>query len=201
MSREIEIKLKAADPAAARGRLIAAGGTPVARVLETDRLLDTADRALHRADMALRLRRRASLPRGAVPAACECPSATLTFKGPRAATNFKQREEIETPIENVDEALVNLARAGLRVAVEYQKRRETWRLDECEVTLDELPAAGWFVEIEGPSEIRIDGVRRQLGLSEANVVAETYADLAVRYGRTDPDGCPRLLFCEPAAGV
>lgn len=178
MAQEIEIKLALADPEALRARLVALGGAPRERVQEDNRLFDTPGRALRNADVGLRIR--TSRPLGA--AASNLESGTLTYKGPKCGHVIRQREEIETRIEDAAAAMQILDRLGFRVLVRYEKRRETWQLGSCEVSIDELPGLGWYVEIEGPGAAAIEQMRAALGLQEAAPVADTYAALTAAHG-------------------
>jgi adenylate cyclase class IV len=54
------------------------------------------------------------------------------------------------------------------------------------VALDELPALGSFVEIEGPDDERIADVQARLGLAKQPHVARSYAQMIMdRGGRHD----------------
>ena len=63
----------------------------------------------------------------------------------------------------------------------YQKRRESWRLGECRVELDEPPRIGLFVEIEGPDEGAIHSVQAKLGLGGLKDVPTSYVGMLVAY--------------------
>jgi len=198
MGTEIEIKLRLADPAGLRERLAVCGASPTGRVLETNTLFDTPDEALRAADSALRVRRTAPLQAAErLPRADQSggpASAWLTFKGPRSGTGLRSREELETQVREADALLAILARLGLTERVIYEKRRETWRLEGCEVALDELPRLGTFVEIEGPDEQAVRELRSRLGLEHAEGLDVTYVELAVRHGVQRPDGVRELRF-------
>ncbi len=188
MKREIEAKFRIADPAPVRARLPQCGGVRLGRVHETNHILDTRDRRMRTAGCGLRVRAWRSLDGDGR------AGATLTFKGPRAAGEFKSRPEIETAVTDADGALAILARVGFHEIIRYEKRRETWRLGDCEVVLDELPRLGWFLEIEGPDADAIQSARRQLNLTDTPLADETYAHLAARHGDATADGRTLLIF-------
>jgi predicted adenylyl cyclase CyaB len=188
MAQEIEAKYRLDDPAALRARLRDCGGRRLAHVLETNRIFDTADRKLLTADCGLRLRTGRSLDDAQVIA------ATLTYKGSRAPGPQKRREEIETAVTDVSAVTVILERLGFHEVLVYEKRRETWRLDACEVCLDELPRLGWFAEIEGPRLATVDATSARLGLGAREPLRETYAELTAAHGTCDSGGARRLLF-------
>ena len=71
----------------------------------------------------------------------------------------------------------------------FQKRRESWRLGECSVELDEVPFLGMYVEIEGPDEHVVMEAREALGLAEQPIIKTAYisllADYMRKHGMTD----------------
>ena len=188
MAEEIEAKYRLDDPAGLRGRLVARGAQPVARVFESNRLFDTPDRKLQAADCGLRLRTRRA------PDGSQQVSTTLTYKGPRADDQMKIREELETVVSDPAATAAILRQLGLVEVIVYEKRRETWRLDECEVCLDELPKLGWFVEIEGSSVATIEAVASKLTLDVESLLRETYVEMAAVRGAPTGDGVRCLQF-------
>jgi len=109
--------------------------------------------------------------------------AVLTYKErPPTEAAIKQQREDETEVADADALAAILEGLGYTPALVYEKRRETWRLDEAEVVLDELPF-GWFVEIEG-EEVAIHAVERKLELDTAEVEHATYPALAQQHGTT-----------------
>jgi adenylate cyclase class 2 len=212
MGMEIEIKLRLSNPQTLRERLAACGATHAGRAYEVNTIFDTPGGSLRSADCALRVRRLRPLAVTDWPAAAstggEPPSAWLTFKGPRkvggrtagagkptrSSGRPRTREELETHVDNADTLLAILLRIGLIERVIYEKRREIWRLDGCEVALDELPVLGAFVEIEGPDERAVQAVQAKLGLERAESVDATYVELAHRHGSERSDGVRELRF-------
>ena len=80
---------------------------------------------------------------------------------------------------------------GFTPALIYEKRRKSWKLNNTEVVLDELPF-GRFMEIEGTAE-SIETVEALLSLKSSEVVDETYPALTARYG-TNVDGVIEARF-------
>jgi predicted adenylyl cyclase CyaB len=109
---------------------------------------------------------------------------------------IRSREELEIQVDDQAALLVLLDRLGFRPVLRYEKRRQTWHLAPCEVTLDELPQLGWFAEIEGPSPAAVQTTQATLGLDTADIVAETYVELTARYGRVVADGTRVLSFAD-----
>ena len=188
MSREIEIKIRLDDPGPLRTGLRELSVARHTHVLETNRIFDTPDRRLLASDCGLRIRESRPLDGGSP------LQPTLTFKGPREPGPVKSRAELETPVADAQTLADILQRLGFREVIRYEKRRETWRLGDCEVCLDELPRLGWYVEIEGPRTEAVETARRQLNLTDRPPLRETYVELAADHGDADPAGRHLLLF-------
>jgi adenylate cyclase, class 2 len=106
----------------------------------------------------------------------------LTFKQQiPTTTSAKYRREEETEVSNYAALEAILELLGCVPAVVYEKRRETWRLGDAEVTIDELPF-GWFMEIEG-SEEAIAEVERMIGMEDLIVEIATYPQLTRALGK------------------
>jgi adenylate cyclase class 2 len=174
MPTETEVKLKVEDLESVRRRLGAVGAAHVGKVMETNRIFDSADRSLHRAGKALRVR-------SSVGIGSNESTHIMTFKGPRQRGPLKIREELEVEVGDAAEAAAILRALGYVVALSFEKRRETWTLGGCKVELDELPHLGTFVEIEGPDEQVIMQVRRQLQLDGRPTITEAYVGLLMDY--------------------
>ncbi len=174
MSVELECKLRSPPPGPLREKLRAGGAVYIGRVLETNHLYDRADGSLRHSGRGLRIRSNEVLDGPTVP-----PS--LTFKGPRTASSFKRREEIEVEIGDPGAMGDLLAALGYVDAVGFEKLRESWRLGDCRIELDELPALGSFVEVEGPDEGAIHSVLEKLGLSAADVIDTSYVAMVAEH--------------------
>ncbi len=168
MGYEIEAKLKVESFAPVEKRLVACGASVSAQTVQTDAYFDTADRSLTRSDQCLRLRRQCDGRHEHV---------ILTYKGAKQAHDFKKREEVNLELQ--DSAAIErlLEGLGYHQALVFNKRRQTWLLNDCEVALDELPLIGNFVEIEGPDSPRIARVQEMLDLGPVPHVQESYACL------------------------
>jgi adenylate cyclase, class 2 len=107
--------------------------------------------------------------------------ALFTFKerDPSPSAVKRQREE-ETEVSDPDALAAILEALGYRPALVYEKRRATWRLDDTEVVLDELPF-GLFLEIEG-DESAILEAEKLLGLEDAEAEHAPYPELTLRHG-------------------
>jgi adenylate cyclase, class 2 len=109
------------------------------------------------------------------------------------SSDIKQRREDETRIDDPDAMESILKALGFTRALLYEKRRETWRLGETEIVIDELPF-GLFMEIEG-AEDDIRGVESKLAIKDLRTENETYPRLVLRHG-TDHDGIIESRFPE-----
>lgn len=188
MAQEIELKFRLDDPQALRNRLRESRARLAAHRFEVNRIFDTPDRRLLSGDCGLRIRE--SRPVQGIGRS----KPTLTFKGPRQSREAKSREELATTVADAEDAATILARLGFNEVITYEKRRELWRLDDCEVCLDELPRLGWFVEIEGPNTAALESIRSQLGLTDTPALRETYVELAADHGDTDAHDRRQLRF-------
>ena len=181
MSEEIEAKVRIADPEAFRRRMVERSESGGETVFEDNRLFDDPAGTLRRRGAALRVREERPVAGG------EPLRATLTYKGPRAESELKRREEIEIEVQAAPgfaeatpgaPGLAAIFEAmGLRETFRYQKRRSVWRIGECEIALDELPHLGWFVEVEGPTERAVRAGLEDLGLADEPLVADDYIHL------------------------
>ncbi len=185
MSLEIELKIKIDDPAPLRDRLAACGATPVSRVAEENHIFDRADQSLYAAGCGLRVRATTDLDTPGPQA------GTLTFKGEQQPGPYKARTELEVGVDRPATACAILEALGYVRVLFFEKRRETWRLGDCTVELDEVPRLGWFVEVEGPTEAVVTATAQTLSLDVQRAIKDTYIALliddATATGRSNQD--------------
>lgn len=174
MAVEIEAKMKVADFAPIREKLKQLGAVEQGSVLESNTFFDSDDRSLLAADKGLRLRQKTRLSDNS-------ESFIITYKGPRQQSAVKNREELELSVASGKDATGLLEILGFHRILTFEKRRETWILENCEVELDEIPHLGNFVEIEGPREELILQLREKLGLGDRPMVRESYIALLMTY--------------------
>ena len=185
MSIEIELKIKIDDPAPLRDRLAACGATRVSRVAEENHIFDRPDQSLYAAGCGLRVRATTDLDTPGTQA------GTLTFKGEQQPGLYKARTELEVGVDAPATASAILEALGYTRVFFFEKRRETWRLGDCTVELDELPRLGWFIEVEGPTEAVVTATAQTLSLDVQQTIKNTYIALliddAVATDRPDRD--------------
>jgi adenylate cyclase, class 2 len=118
--------------------------------------------------------------------------ATLTFKMRiERDSDAKTQIEHESEISDPDAVAEILAQLGLEARIVYEKRRETWKLRDAEIVLDELPF-GLFMEIEG-SITAIKEAEILLGIEDLPAEARTYPSLTTELG-TNVDGVIEARF-------
>ncbi len=161
---EIESKFYLRDLPAFEQRLKAAGGELVKpRVQEVNLRFDLPDGSLAQAHQVLRLRRDTN--------------AVLTFKGPtRRDSEVAERQEIEILVSDLGAARRLLEALGYQVVVMYEKFRTTYRLEDMEVVLDEMPY-GNFCEIEALDAEQIHAAAQRLGLNWDARIGTSYLGL------------------------
>jgi adenylate cyclase class 2 len=87
---------------------------------------------------------------------------TCTYKF-IAADGKDTTHEIEFTISSYEKAVQLFEAIGLQKHAEQETKRETWRLNDVEVVLDEWPWIPPYIEIEGPTEAAIRTVAEMLG--------------------------------------
>ena len=88
---------------------------------------------------------------------------------------------MELAVEGSAEAIKLLESLGFAKTLSFEKRRESWLLDNCEIELDELPYIGNYVEIEGPDEETVLRVRKLLNLSDRELIKYGYIAILTGY--------------------
>jgi adenylate cyclase class 2 len=90
----------------------------------------------------------------------------LTYKKRLAgASPVKQQVEYETEVSDAETLAKIIESLGFEKLIVYEKRRQKWNFNHCEVVLDELPF-GMFMEIEGKHD--------HIGLTEILLEAENF---------------------------
>ncbi|WP_180539004.1 class IV adenylate cyclase [Nevskia soli] len=180
--REIEIKLRAPDPARSLALLSSHRFRPSrARVFEHNEVLDTEEMKLRSAGKLLRLRTAGS-------------RQTLTFKGVAEAGPHKSREEREIHLDSTENIGIILDRIGFSRKFTYEKFRTEFERDGEQgiVTFDETPIGNFF-EIEGEPEW-IDRIAAELGFAEGDYVTASYGRLYEDWRRIHGEESRDMVF-------
>ncbi len=106
---------------------------------------------------------------------------TLTYKQ-FDALSLDGVKEIEVIVSDFDATIALLAVAGLAYGSLQESRRETWRLNNVEIVIDEWPWLNPYVEIEGPDEDSVINTARTLGFDwDTAVFGDVMAAYRVQY--------------------
>lgn len=113
-------------------------------------------------------------------------------EGNRVTLSYKQRDsldidgtkEIETAAEDFDAAVEIIRQTGDWSESYQESKRETWRLNEVEVVLDEWPWLNPLIEIEGPSSELVEAVAIKLCFDMKDAV---YGSVMSAYRQQYPD--------------
>jgi adenylate cyclase class 2 len=162
--RELEVKFYLTRRKELEERLIAQGGQlKEPRVHEINLRFDTPDQSLLNTGRLLRLRLDSR--------------ARVTYKGMGSIEGgARLRQELEFTVSNFDTARALFEALGYEVYMMYEKYRTTYKLDNLEVVLDEMPY-GDFAEIEGPDGQSILTAAQQLDINWDARIMESYTVL------------------------
>jgi adenylate cyclase, class 2 len=110
----------------------------------------------------------------------------LTYKQKlQSSTDAKQHTEYETEVADFEEIRHIIENLGLRRALVYEKRRQTWKFRQVEIVLDVLPF-GEFMEIEGALTAILEA-EMFLGAEDFEVEPATYPNLTMQFGKQNDD--------------
>ncbi len=170
MPLEIEAKFKIPSLPPLRAKLQQLSASFIGEYLETNTFFDTPSRSLVASDQGLRLRQNHNLRTNET-------EFILTHKGPRLPGPFKSREETELTVADAVNAAALLQRLGFTPVLSFEKKRESWQLNDCRIELDEMPHLGAFIEIEGPTEPSILKTQELLDLANLPSIKPGYISL------------------------
>lgn len=171
MQREIEAKFLNIDIEDIRRRLFEAGGTcTVPMRLMRRVVIDHPDH------------RMGKTTNGWIRVRDEGDRVTLTYKMTDEHV-FGGSSETEVEVSDYQKTIDIFLAMGLAVRSDQETKRETWRLDGCEVTVDEWPWLRPFIEIEGSTKAAVRAAAKQLGFDWADAV---FGSVTVAYRRQYP---------------
>ncbi len=181
--QEIEIKFLITDLLEFEKRIRDSGAVcHHARTHEMNFRFDTPDQRLTKNFQVLRLR--------------QDQSVHLTYKGPAdPSSEVSVRPEIEFEVSDLASARQFLEALGYQVTITYEKYRTTYRLENTEIVLDELPYAN-FVEIEGADFVSIKRIANQLGLDWKQRIKLSYLAIFYQLKEKFHLSASNLLFSE-----
>ena len=133
------------------------------RVHEVNLRFDSVDGTLRAQHHVLRLRKD--------------DQVRLTYKGAaNLASEVADRQELEVVVQDLDTTRAILEALGFQVFILYEKYRTTYKLQDCEVVVDEMPF-GNFTEIEGNSVEAIHALVAALDLDWEKRITASYLQL------------------------
>jgi len=135
----------------------------------------------------------------------EGDKVTMTYKQGHNSGVITDPKEIEIVVSNFEDAVSILENAGLKGSSYQETKRETWKLGDTEVVIDEWPWLEPLAEIEGPSEARVKEVASSLGFDWKDVLIGAVTQA---YQKKYPHGdsaqlvnVPRVTFDEPVPAI
>ncbi|MES2931167.1 MAG: CYTH domain-containing protein [Patescibacteria group bacterium] len=115
-----------------------------------------------------------------------------------ASDRIEDQFEYRLVASSMEEARGFLELMGATQKAEQEKKREIWRVDDCEVVIDEWPFLEAYLEVEGPSEASVKAVTEKLGFDYASArVCSASRLYTEKYGvpeKTVNDETPILIF-------
>jgi|ERR1019366_5307181 adenylate cyclase class 2 len=182
MPNEVEIKFQIADRKALEEKLLQTGfREKTASTHEMNILYDFPGLALRKKGQLLRIREFGG-------------KWKVTHKAKGVAGKHKSRRETETSVGDGEHLSTIFAALGLKPAFRYEKFRAEWTDGKGEVVLDHTPI-GEFGEIEGEPDW-IDHVARLLGVSEAQYITGSYAELFQKFKTRSSRKAENMTFAE-----
>lgn len=94
----------------------------------------------------------------------ESDKVTLTVKIVDG-NKITDQKETEIVVNNFDDTVSILETIGCRSMTYEESRRELWRVDDTDITIDTWPFLGVIVEVEGKSEEAVQIVAEKLGFN------------------------------------
>jgi adenylate cyclase class 2 len=187
MKSEIEAKFVNANIADIRSKLESIDAILIQPMRDMQRVtIDTPN--LKKKDAFVRIRN-------------EGDKTTITYKQFNSLT-IDGVKEIEVTVSDFDDAVALFKEAGLVYGSFQESRRETWKLGEVEIVIDEWPWLNPYIEIEAPSEELVISTSEKLGFSWSDAIfGDVMAAYRVQYphlGLNDTVGnIPEVRFSDP----
>jgi adenylate cyclase class 2 len=112
-------------------------------------------------------------------------------------------KEVEVTVSDYEKAIELLEQIGLKIFAVQESRRETWKLGNVEIVLDEWPWVKPYIEIDGSSEASIRDVSARLGFAWSQAI---YGSLDMVYASQYPgirlpnehiSQIPEMIFGQP----
>ncbi|MGY4893612.1 MAG: class IV adenylate cyclase [Candidatus Saccharimonadota bacterium] len=191
MKNEIEAKFVNINIDDIRSRLTELGAILIQPMRDMQRVtIDTPE--LKKKDAFVRIRN-------------EGDKTTITYKQFNSLS-IDGVKEVEITVDDFDTAVTLFKEAGLAYGSLQESRRETWKLDEVEIVIDEWPWLNPYIEIEAPSEDLVILTSEKLGFNwDDAIFGDVMAAYRVQYphlGLNDTVGnLPEVRFSDPVPNL
>ncbi len=184
MQTEIEAKFPNINPSDFRKTLSNADATCVySEVSMRRRNFDYDDKRLEKIGGWIRVRD-------------EGDKVTLSYKQLNDRT-LHGTKEIEVVVDNFEKTCDFLSAIGLKSKAYQETKREKWKLDDVEVTIDTWPWIPTFIELEAPTEESLKKTAELLGLEWKNAMhgsVETIYQMHYDFTEAEIDSWPEITF-------
>lgn len=156
METEIEVKFLNVDFEAVRQKLIDIGATCVApmRFMRRSLIEESHHKEVN----------------GFIRVRDEGDKITMTYKQKDDEFALHGTKEIEVEVSDFDKTVKLLKIAGWPPVTYQESKRETWKLEDVEIVLDEWPWIPPYIEIEAPNERLVRKTAEMLGFAWEDAV-------------------------------
>ena len=187
MKTEIEAKFPGIDPVSLRVKLEEISAERLyPEVLMRRKTFDLPDRRLYKVGGWIRVRD-------------EGDKITLSYKQLNDRT-LHGTKEITVLVNDFEETCSLLREIGMEEKSYQETKREAWKHNDVEITIDTWPWVPTFVEIEGPTEELVRTTAKSLGLDwSAAMHGSVETIYQMHYNVTDKeiDSWPSITFIDP----
>lgn len=136
---EVEVKAKINNFEIMKEKLSKLNAIKVKREYQEDRYFNSPVKDFAKTDEALRIRKTLSK---------DYKSLFITYKGPKIDKNSKTREEIEMEIEDEEKCSKIFKNLGFKEVRTVIKNRDYYKLNNFEISLDDVKGLNPYMEIE-----------------------------------------------------
>lgn len=113
---------------------------------------------------------------------------------------IENQKEVCLKVDDFDRAVKFLISIGCQQKAYQESRRELWKIDGAEVTIDEWPFLEPYIEVEANSEEVVKSVSQKLGFDYSEAIFDSVDYLySKKYGvskKVINDQTPRIVFGE-----
>jgi len=112
--------------------------------------------------------------------------------------NIDDQKEIILKIDNLEEARKFLKSLGCKEKAYQETKRELWKIDDIEITIDEWPFLEPFIEIESDSETKVKAISKKLNFDYSQAkfcaIGTLYSEKYNIPQNLVDDKTPKLIF-------